>query len=196
MALNSLPLPGQSLAVSRNPIKQNFDTINAAFAIDHVTMTPPGTAAPQGFHNKVTFPVQGAAPVFGAGIAGLFNLLNATTAKNELNVHKQNQAGAVDVPFTASVLSNNAIPGITNGWSYLPSGILIKWGVINANGAGTATLNLNSGGVLGPNFTRMFCIQGSAFNVQSTFTLQGFAPATITLTGGSGQQVYFFVIGA
>ena len=63
MALINVPLAGQSLGITRDPVNNNFSTINSAFLVDHVEYNTAG----QGKHNKVTFPVQGGAPAFTAG---------------------------------------------------------------------------------------------------------------------------------
>lgn len=123
MALNNVPQSGQTLNDTRNPIRTNFSVINAAFLVDHVEYN----LANQGFHNKVTMPVQVAAPAFAAGINGIYNLNNATTTKNELYVHKQQDAGTADIPFTASTLSSSTPGSAASGWTYLPSGIILQW---------------------------------------------------------------------
>ncbi len=191
MALNNVPLTGQTLGVTRVPINQNFSVINAAFLVDHVEYNTAG----QGQHNQVTFPVQMAMPAFGAGVNGLYNLNDATTTKNEVYVHKQNVASSIDVPFTASILGTAAVASITEGWSYLPSGVLLKWGLLTANNSGTATLNLNTGGVLGPNFTRTFTVYGSSILGVAPFALARTGVATLQLTGAPNQRIYYLAIG-
>lgn len=129
MALNDVPLAGQSLAVTRNPIRQNFLTLGAITG--NVNPNSAAVNVASGF-NFIFLTVQGANPpagtAFGAAI-GLYNFNNALTAKNELYVHKQNLAAAVEVPMTASFLGNTAAPiNVANGWSYLPSGLVIAWG--------------------------------------------------------------------
>lgn len=100
--------------------------------------------------------VQVAAPSFTAGNDGLYVLNNATTTKNELYVHKQTQAGTIDIPFTASAMSNVATASCINGWSYLPSGLLIKWGTATAAANPVSiTPTVTSGG---PNFTKVFTV--------------------------------------
>ena len=140
MALNTnMPQATQSLAVTQPLILSNFNAIDTAFLRDHINFNDPGA----GKHNKITFPVQAAAPVFvDVGDLGLFSLLNATTTKNELNVYKANNAGYVNVPFTASVLSNSAPIQNGAGWSFLPSGLMIQWGnAIATSPSGTTIYN-------------------------------------------------------
>lgn len=139
MALNTnMPQATQSLAVTQPLILSNFGAINTAFAVDHINFNDPG----QGKHNKITFPVQVLPIVINVGDLALYSLLNTTTAKHELNVYKANNAGYVNVPFTASVLSNSLPVQNGAGWSYLPSGLIIQWGnAIAASSSGTTIYN-------------------------------------------------------
>lgn len=191
MALNNVPLSGQSLNDTRNPIRNNFNTIDTAFTVDHVSYN----TANQGFHNKVTMPVQALAPVFAAGINGLFSLLNATTTQNEINIHKQNLAGAVNIPMTASVLGTNAINNGVRGWTYLPSGILLKWGATSS--AAATNIDTFSGG---PAYTAVYNAQATLFNNSPGSWYISFTAApnpTIQVNGlGAGAQYYYFIIGA
>jgi len=153
MALNNVPLSGQDLNTTRAPINQNFSLINTAFVVDHVEYQTSG----QGKHNKVTFPVQGSAPTFSTGEIGLYNLAynNGTNTVNELFVHKlENVSSTIDIPFTSSSLSSSAVSANDNGWSYLPSGLLIKWGGLAAT-TSTVTVNFQSLSG-GPAYRRVF----------------------------------------
>jgi len=129
MALNiNIPQANQTLSITQPLILNNFNAINTAFAVDHVNFNDAG----QGKHNKITFPVQVLPIVIAVGDLALYSLYNATTTKNELNVYKANNAVYVNVPFTASILSNSAPIQNGAGWSYLPSGLIIQWGKVSA----------------------------------------------------------------
>lgn len=203
MALNiNIPQANQTLAITQPLILNNFNAINTAFAVDHVNFNDPG----QGKHNKITFPVQAVVPVFAAGDLGLFSFLNATTTKNELNVYKANNAGYVNVPFTASILSNSAPIQNGSGWSYLPSGLIIQWGTVSVG------ITLNNTITLAVNFPIPFPI--AVLNVQATQNTVGSAsrgifynvsatnPASFTIQtfrsragGGATNEFYYFAIG-
>lgn len=189
MALNNVPLSGQTLNDTRNPIRNNFNTIDTAFSVDHV----PYAAAGQGQHNKVTFPTQLATPIFG-GLIGLWAENYPTTGQVELWNSINQQGGVNQYPWTASVLSNTAINAATNGWSFLPSGILIKWGVSNT--AGPANIDTICGG---PAYTRVYNAQATLFNNSPGSWFITFTQAPnplITVNGlGVGVQYYFFIIG-
>lgn len=133
MALQYIPQPGQTLAATQAPILDNFMDIDSAFTANHVGINDPL----QGFHNSVEMPPQLAAPGATANDNIIYSKIPAApyplTAINESFIHKQvaGVAQSVDIPFTASVLSNDAAPGFaSDGWTYLPSGILMKWGSI------------------------------------------------------------------
>ena len=139
MALINVPLASQSLGQTNASIRGNFSVIGAAFIVDHVDYNTSG----QGKHNQVTFPVQGAQPTFLTGEEGLY-------------VHKQLVAGTVDIPFTASKMSNYAFASCNSGWSYLPSGLLIKWGSIAANSPAISVNTTTISG--GPAFQQVFTV--------------------------------------
>jgi hypothetical protein len=123
MPLNDVPLAIQTLNATQNPIRANFQTIDAAFAIDHV----PYAAAGQGRHNKVSFPVQAAAPVTAADEVALFSAVSALSALPELSFRRSAAGAAYE--FTSCAAASP-------GWARLPSGILIKWGSSNMPLAG------------------------------------------------------------
>lgn len=113
--------------------------------------------------------IQVSAPSFTAGNDGLYVLNNATTTKNEMYIHKQTQAGTTAIPFTASVMSNVATASCINGWSYLPSGLLMKWGTTAAAATPVAITPTVTGG--GPNFTKVFTVYVTGYDTAlATFT--------------------------
>jgi hypothetical protein len=169
MSLTILPTAGQSLNVTRDPIRNNFTIINTDFPIDHA---PWNDTTNNGKHFKVTLPVQAAAPAFSAGDIGFYNF--PVSAHNELFIHKQTISGTADIAFTQSTLSTYN-PSIGEaGWTYLPSGIILNWGtgVSNAVGVGSVT------------FSKQF--PTAVLNVQFTI-YTGTTPATseIFWTGAS-----------
>lgn len=157
----NIPAATDIKSQSQSDIQGNFQAIKTLIDINHVTFG----SADQGKHNKVSFPLTSTspvAPVFAATEEGLYNLVNATTSKNELYVHRQTVDAPTDIPFTASILSNTAVASSDNGWTYLPSGMLLKWGFKSANTSPvTVTPTVTSGG---PNFTRVFAVITAPFD--------------------------------
>jgi len=112
------------------------------------------------------FTLQGGAPAFAANTDYLYLLSYATTSTNELWIHKQTTAGLSEVPFTASKMSDNVAASCDNGWTYLPSGLLMKWGSVAAAASPVAiTPTVTSGG---PNFSRVFQVYVTPFDTAAT----------------------------
>jgi hypothetical protein len=80
-------------------------------------------------------------PLFGATETGLWNQLDPITGKNETFIHNNIFAGGYNVSMSSSVISNNPTATYLQGWTMLPSGILIHWGATAPfNGLATITL--------------------------------------------------------
>jgi len=129
-----IPMAGDVISQSQGDLLNNMEAINTLVMVNHA----PFNTANQGKHIYVEMPVQVASPpiVFDAGEVALYSFLNPITSQNEMYVNKTNEVTATQIPATASILSTDSAPlNNTSGWSYLPSGILMKWGNANANGA-------------------------------------------------------------
>jgi hypothetical protein len=134
-------------------------TANTPGATDIISQTQPLILAnfqllePWG-NGYGAFSLQSGAPSFSANTDYIYMLAYATTSTNELWIHKQTTSGLSEIPFTASKMSNNNAVSSEDGWSYLPSGLLIKWGIVPAAANPVAiTPTITSGG---PNFTHVF----------------------------------------
>jgi len=106
--------------------------------------------------------------------------------KNELYIHKQRQgvAAGTDVPFTASWLSNHTASSNQSGWTYLPSGILIKWEGVSGTGLVTKTLDITF-----PAFSYIF----AAF-VSPTYASgvdEDFSVSFVNVVSAAQVRVYF-----
>jgi hypothetical protein len=158
---NAIPKPGDEQKDSQPQILANFAAIQALIDVNHVDFD----VADSGKHKHITLPVQAAAPVLAAD-NGFYNKLCATTAKNETYIHGQKSAGTTDIPFTASILSNSVPISDSTGWTYLPSGILMRWeNVLGFNGTTTVTLG---GGF--PAFTTIYSVIATPYNLTEPST--------------------------
>lgn len=150
----NIPQSTDILSQSQGDILGNFQALDVWVVVDHVDFGSPD----EGKHNKVTFVVQSPAPSFLGGEIGLYNFLSPLTGVDELYI--ANQAG-ITTQLSASTLSTNANPGNNvSGWTYLPSGILLKWGNGNANGNTAITFPV---GPTIPVFTNVMSMQISTF---------------------------------
>lgn len=133
--VSNVPVSGQSLNSSRDLINGNFQVLS-----------PYGN----GFS---FFTTQLTVPSFSSDTDYLY--VYAFNGANELFVHKQTTAGLSEVPFTASVMSLSDAADSMNGWSYLPSGLLVKWGTVQAASAIIFTVDVGSLSG-GPDYSTVF----------------------------------------
>ena len=138
----NVPAATQQINNSQPQIQANFQEIQTGFSVDHV---PYGTGgATEGFHRKISIPVwpAGPLPVFPAGTIGLYNRVHA--GSNQLYVKT---GAAAAIPMT-----EQAFTAGTNGYTYLPSGLVMKFGTQKSIGIPSrAIINLNG---IGPNYAQ------------------------------------------
>lgn len=134
---NNIPQPTNALDQSQGDLLNNFIAIQSLIEVNHETFG----SINEGKHKFVTFPQQPGAPTFTPGDIGLYNINYPTAAKNELFAHIQTFAGTLDVPATASIMSQINPGANIDGWTYYPSGILMYWQSISGNGLTTITVN-------------------------------------------------------
>lgn len=155
----NIPQSTDTLNVSQGDIQANFQAIYDLIGVNHANFDT--SMSLLGKHNFVSFPNQAAMPAFLTGEEGLYNFIYPKTAVNELYVHKQTAgAGLVEVPMTASILSTTASPS-GNGWTYLPSGILMIWFRATASSAGYLTIDIPSAYPSFPVITKILSVQAS-----------------------------------
>jgi hypothetical protein len=174
----TIPKADQKIPDTRAPIQENFTRINEAFKADHVALNT-DVVADLGKHATIRFAAQAAPPVFAATDRGFFSqVYTGVTDRQEIYAHISKGAGTVNIPFTASNISKNgAVATGTPGWSYLPSGLLMKWGHFIALGPADET----AGGYAyecdptaisgGPLFTRSLCVLVSPVSAADVVTV-------------------------
>lgn len=173
---NNIPQPGDQLSVSQADILNNFAAISTLVNVNHVDFN----GADQGKHKWVTFPVQVAAPVINAGELGLYSILSALTATNQLNFIN---AAGVSTPFTAR----------GTGWFYLPCGLLVKYGSFTSAGAGSAAYVFP---VAATNPVFASAIFGSVMQTSANLVFNtAVGTLTITVTSSAAGTFNYFVIG-
>ena len=150
MALTTVPVPGQTLANSRDQISGNFNVIDVAFQVDHVDYN----LTNQGMHNRVSFPTQSMIPTPLAGIVQLYSQVSSITGQPELVFAHQLGSTA---PVVARIVEFTSAGWANPGWTRLPSGILLKWHTgISMASLKSLTINLNSDVPGSPNFVSTY----------------------------------------
>lgn len=186
--LPNIPQSTDKLSVSQGNILNNFTILGAIAGNSNPSSNSINSSA--GF-NWILLASQGAVPPSGAsfpaGSVALYSAPSPITSQNELYVNKTNQATVVQIPVTASVLSVTSAPVVfSNGWSYLPSGILLKWGGnITANGLLTVTFPT---GANIPAFTTCISVfltleDGTSGDANRSIRLQNVNPTNFSVYG-------------
>ena len=111
---SNVPQANQRISASQPQIQANFTALQQIISVDHATFTAP--AGDQGKHNRVSFLLEGAAPVFAAGEFGLYNLAAGLFVHNPIHANDYN-------------IGDYVVAGAnTRGSFILPCGIMINWG--------------------------------------------------------------------
>jgi hypothetical protein len=142
---NAIPNANDPFSVSQPQIKANFAQIATAFNVDHEDFN----AVNEGKHAKVTFPEQASDP---------------TTSSNEVAIYsKDDGSGNTRVYYrppsngTVYQLTGPDPSAATNGYSYLPGGLLLQWGQHTTTNTTSQTISFNT------NFS------ATAYNVSVTY---------------------------
>ena len=122
---STIPLATDIKAKSQADIAGNFTQLNTYLTVNHSGLND--AAGLLGKHNFVSFPIQAAGPVTVANECALFS--KTVGAESALFFKGQSSvAGTGEVNFTTALKT-------ADGWTRLPSGILLKWGRGAANGS-------------------------------------------------------------
>lgn len=168
-------------AQNRPSMQTNNDSINSILDVDLIGFNDNNG----GFHQKSTYVVQGADP--GSAAAQVVEYSKAVSGSSEIFI----QRDAVPTPIQ---MTSGTTLATSNGQSFLPGGLQIKWGTTSVNGTGTVTYT-----VLGltafPNNTLAVVItaqaQSRTYN-WGTPTATGF---TATASSSGGGNFTFIAIG-
>lgn len=131
---------------SQAQILANFTAIKTVVDINHVTFDDPSGG--QGKHKHISFPEQVASPATAVNEVALFSRQSPLTGVAALCLREKNN-GAVN-EFTSALAADD-------GWTRLPSGILLKWGHGLTGGVGLTTVTFSAGPTI-PAFTSVWQI--------------------------------------
>jgi len=122
---NNIPQPGDIISTSQAQILANFSTLDTSFAINHIAFSESTNA---GKHKFCTLIDQTAAP---------------TTAANEIALYSKAVSGVSTLYFspesagTEIIMSGTPPTVAASGSTFLPGGVILKWGTGTAGTAVT-----------------------------------------------------------
>jgi len=114
----SIPEATDVPSQSQSQIKDNFDAINTVVAVNHVAFN----AAGEGKHKFAQMPEQGAAPATAANEGAIYTKQGTKTTVTELVFRRESSGTEIEMTAGEGV----------NGWTMLPSGLLLKWMTVSA----------------------------------------------------------------
>ncbi|SRR5258706_16420497 len=121
MPLVILPNSGQTLAQTRDDIKNNFSNIDTGFAVNHVGYNSGGDS---GKHTKVVLVNQAAVPATGGAESCIYGK-GSLVAPNAPAIFIKGQNSLITDPGIEITYALKA----TKGWTQFPSGIIEQWGL-------------------------------------------------------------------
>jgi len=128
MAYNpAIPAANDLLSQSQQDIQQNFAEIQTLIGINHINFGAVG----QGKHLYLQLP-EHAAPTTAIDEAGFYSNVGATSTITELFFRRENNGELI--PMTERQT------GGAPGWTFLPSGIVLQFGIANVSDHTTVTL--------------------------------------------------------
>lgn len=187
MSLNIVPNSGQTLGNTRDAIRINFSNIDTGFAVNHA---PFNSGVDTGKHTIVDF-IPGAAATPAFSHIAIYNKVSG--GLSNLYVRKNNGVLSTEIPFTQSGSNLGALGG--KGYTYLPSGVIMKWGTFTTAG-GVRVVNAQTIDFPGlPVFTNVFSAQVTS-NINATVWVSNITvpAATLTVTVNSNVAVTSFMI--
>lgn len=185
---NNIPQPSDRLSISQAELLNNFAAIQTLIDINHYSFASPN----EGKHLYLQLP-EHAAPTTAANEAGLYAAVGPVSTVTELVFRRESNGASIF--FTEGSL-------VTNGWTRLPSGLLMQWGTASISDSGTTSVSFpinftNPNGCLNVQASAKSTSTNEKTIVNMTsITYQGFQCRTY---GSGGSQVasaiYLFAVG-
>lgn len=177
MAYNpNIPQATDQISVSQADLLNNFIALSTFLNVNHVDFA----SADQGKHKFVSFPQQASSPATSGTEVALYCKVSSLTGNPEL--YFRDASSSSDIEFTSF---GNSV----DGWTRFPSGILIKWGNVSANGA--TAINFPVGASI-PVFTAVFSAQatpntigGGNIDPNTFVTVNAISNTQLTVFGSS-----------
>ncbi len=172
---------GDTLSSSRDPIRTNFIIIRDDFAIDHVEFDD----ANEGKHSQSTYIQLAASPAPGATESALYSL--AVSGNPRLFLRQ----GA-----TAAIQMGGAVPtNATDGFTFLPGGLLIQWNTFTATASVNTTVTFPT--AFGdPPYSVICQMNRNNTNVDTIYAHTLTATTFLARnTSGSNRTTYYIAIG-
>lgn len=193
----SIPQATDLISNSQAQILANFSQLNTQFGVDHVAFNT-GSGNGDGTHKHITFDNAPTEPTVSGTISSIFPLLVGSNQE----LFFKNAGSEYNATGKTQITGPSLLA--SEGYAFLPGGLLLKWGTFSGGG-GATTHTLPSGGSI-PAFSAVYAayVNGADnASVPNTFvTLQLFTTTNIKIYGSSrtttstnGVTVYYLMLG-
>lgn len=189
-----IPQATQGMNVTQQPIQDNYAEAQTTFSINHAAFASPFA----GRHTVATFEKQAAVPTAVSRQIPLFAFPYSKTANATELWSLKHGSSFLEIPWTAqkapaafTVGSNTG----TRGWSFLPTGELMKYGTLVWSGAGSAAIPLNASGE--PTFANVFTVIATPKTVNALLSVFEFSTTRLVFSSNGGAiTISWMVMGA
>ena len=191
-----IPASGHNPSTDQPNMNINTNSIDDLIDIDHYSFNQ----ANGGKHTQVQLPVLSVIPV--VAVAGQGTLYTKANAGTNTDLYYTSNASGVEIQMTRYQNAQSATLGATPiGWSFLPGGLMIQYGVSTSSGTGlpnaTVTLPLSNITPISVNCTINTTVN-SRFFVEVFSIASGSFTASVRDSSGApidGVEFYWQVIG-
>lgn len=191
----NIPQAAQERRVTQPGIESNFEAINELINVNHIGFSD---SVNYGKHNFTSLPQQGSDPTTSSTDIALYTKAASTSNGIEIFYRYPNN-GTVNQLTGGGTTGSGAS---TNGYSYLTTTLLMKWGLATINTTGSTTVSFPTGGI--PAFTSVCNFVQYTPAANYTLNTNGpwissFNTTSFVFNAPSGQtfcnQIYWFAIG-
>jgi hypothetical protein len=194
---DNVPQAAQTISSTQVPILNNFGAINEIIGVDHVSFQD---AINYGKHNKTSFPIQDSDQDTSTNEMALYAKATTTTNGIELFYRYPNNGTVVQYTGIAAAPSGGSSLAAASGYSYLPGGLILKWGSLSGNFSSSIVVSFPTSG-FPPYTTAVYSVQYSTKTGSATTYMPVINDVTLTsftlssYPGYTGQAVSWIAIG-
>lgn len=131
---SNIPQPGAKLSISQGDLLGNFIALNTWMGVNHYL---PTNLANGGKHMFVSLPTQSADPATAGSELAIYSKIGTGGVPQ---IFWRQQSNGTVTEFTGATVVTSAGPTRTQGQTVLPSGVMIKWGVVTTSSVGSSAI--------------------------------------------------------
>lgn len=187
---SDIPRSTDYISVSQQDLLDNFTSIGNLFPVNHVDFNASGA----GKHKFVEMPNQSPDPAGAANEITLFSKIG-NTSNSELFYKRDASASSFQLTTSDPSLASTPLTPPKTSTTFLPGGLIMKFGIIATDSSGNATISWAFGtNLFSATLTRLVNTGGANNRFSLYLTASSNASGTVKMvdSGGSGFADYVF----